>query len=686
MRTPDEKLRPHLSFGSSPLLSCSLVVGAALALALGAGGVSSAEARPRSPIVADASPHEEARARELLAIDERVSERELLAAAARAGVEVLFIDAERDGVAQIAAVMEGRAFTAVHLIAHGRPGEVQIGSTRLDARHAADRRGSLARWFAPAARLGRAPELLIYACDVSYGPAGAALMRTLAAATGAEVAASNDRTGGADAGGDWDLEASTGPIEASLPIAASAARAYPATLEIFTVTNGATSGPGSLAQAVADANANANPGEIDYIRFDPAPGTIAVDSTLSVVEPLTILGPGPGPDELVIVGASGARLFEATSDLSIQRLTLANGSAPGGGSGGAILVEGGSLVLGHCVLTGNTATGSGGAVAVFSANLAISDTALEGNAASLGGALYASNSTVDIIGSRFEQNAASAEGGAIAIDASTAFIDDSLFAENEASGAGGAIHADHADGGPPLLSIQNSTISGNTAVVGGGLSAAGSSYAEFVHVTVAENTITGEPGGCSAAGVDACDLSGAGLVLVESSILAGNLEGTAAGIDLGGDALDLELEVRSSLIGILEGGVATSGEPIFGEDPLLGPLADNGGATRTHALLAGSPAIDLGENPGAAAYDQRGLGFPRVIGAAADMGAYEWSPDDGAGQDGGVGSVVPKGPGGSDGCGCSVPGAGASAFPRSGGIAAALVGLLGFVRRRRAPR
>ena len=58
-------------------------------------------------------------------------------------------------------------------------------------------------------------------------------------------------------------------------------------------------------------------------------------------------------------------------------------------------------------------------------------------------------------------------------------------------------------------------------------------------------------------------------------------------------------------------------------DPLLGPLADNGGPTFTHALLAGSPAIDAGSNPAALANDQRGPGFSRVSGAQADVGAFE---------------------------------------------------------------
>ena len=59
-------------------------------------------------------------------------------------------------------------------------------------------------------------------------------------------------------------------------------------------------------------------------------------------------------------------------------------------------------------------------------------------------------------------------------------------------------------------------------------------------------------------------------------------------------------------------------------NPLLGPLADNGGPTRTHALLAGSPAIDTAAGCPPPAADQRGVARPR--GTACDIGAYEFQP------------------------------------------------------------
>ena len=69
--------------------------------------------------------------------------------------------------------------------------------------------------------------------------------------------------------------------------------------------------------------------------------------------------------------------------------------------------------------------------------------------------------------------------------------------------------------------------------------------------------------------------------------------------------------------------IGTNAAPL---DPKLGPLADNGGPTKTHALLAHSPAFDKG-NPafnGTGKFDQRGIGYPRLIASAVDIGAFEF--------------------------------------------------------------
>jgi hypothetical protein len=63
------------------------------------------------------------------------------------------------------------------------------------------------------------------------------------------------------------------------------------------------------------------------------------------------------------------------------------------------------------------------------------------------------------------------------------------------------------------------------------------------------------------------------------------------------------------------------------DDPKLLPLAKNGGPTKTHALDPTSPAIDVGINPNTDNFDQRGPNYPRQVGTAPDIGAFELDTD-----------------------------------------------------------
>ncbi|MBK6394445.1 MAG: IPTL-CTERM sorting domain-containing protein [Betaproteobacteria bacterium] len=91
----------------------------------------------------------------------------------------------------------------------------------------------------------------------------------------------------------------------------------------------------------------------------------------------------------------------------------------------------------------------------------------------------------------------------------------------------------------------------------------------------------------------------------------------------------------NNLVQTPDPGITLPGDTIAGQNPQLSPLANNGGRVagapghpvtgpvRTHRLYIGSPAIDTGANPEGFKYEQRGSGFPRVVGAAADIGATE---------------------------------------------------------------
>ena len=106
---------------------------------------------------------------------------------------------------------------------------------------------------------------------------------------------------------------------------------------------------------------------------------------------------------------------------------------------------------------------------------------------------------------------------------------------------------------------------------------------------------------------------------IESSIIADNVAGARTN-DISGDGTTVT--GSNNLVTAAAANVALPGNTLQ-SDPRLWPLADYGGVTHTMALRVGSPAVDAGINPLSLASDQRGAGFARVLGAAADIGAFE---------------------------------------------------------------
>jgi Ca2+-binding RTX toxin-like protein len=162
-------------------------------------------------------------------IDPGVANVETVISGVPVGVTVVVLDPSRDGVRQIHDSLSANAglvaaidlitnIASVDVISHVAPGEVMLGSTVLSAANLADYGGLLARI---GSHLTDGADILLYGCDVASGATGQQFISALAAATGADVAASTGLTGSAAAGGDWLLEASTGSIEtAALSIAA----------------------------------------------------------------------------------------------------------------------------------------------------------------------------------------------------------------------------------------------------------------------------------------------------------------------------------------------------------------------------------------------------------------------------------------------------------------------------------
>ena len=350
-----------------------------------------------------------------------------------------------------------------------------------------------------------------------------------------------------------------------------------------------------------------------------------------------------------IAGTGGTLMIMDTA--FVNTVTISNNLATGAnrGSGGGILTIGGDVTINGAVIDTNEAVRAGGGIEIVSGpNISLTKvmvtnndvstagkiaTAMPGNG---GGLHITADATVTIDLSTFSKNAAGNEGGGLwnsatadielsrsTVDGNTAplgggiFQDggamkavasgnfavlDSTISNNTATTAGGGVQTENG-----LVVILNSTVSGNmSSADGGGIGLTGGTVS-LSNSTVAMNTAATTGGGVSVAG---------GKFTTVSSIIALNTAPT------GPDANGPVTSTGNNLFGSTAGAIIAAGpNDLLNVDPLLGPLADNGGPTLTHAVLAGSPALDAGSNPQGLTNDQRGTGFVRTLGAGTDIGA-----------------------------------------------------------------
>jgi parallel beta-helix repeat protein len=264
----------------------------------------------------------------------------------------------------------------------------------------------------------------------------------------------------------------------------------------------------------------------------------------------------------VINGGDGGILNAGT-------LTLTNCTLSGNSNGG--IGNGGTLTLTSCTLSGNSGGGIGNG-----GTLTLTNCTLSGNSAHHGGAISTAGSPLTLTNCTLSGNSATHEGGAVYVGFSgTATLTNCTLSGNTAGVSGGGLEC-FETGGP--VTLTNCTLSANSATSGGGIHNEGT--------LTLNNTIV------------ANSTSGGDVVIVGGSTLTGSN--------------NLIEDGSGGLTGTITG------------DPMLGPLADNGGPTLTHAPLPGSPAIDAGSNAAAAGIltDQRGF-TPRVVGGTVDIGSVE---------------------------------------------------------------
>ena len=290
--------------------------------------------------------------------------------------------------------------------------------------------------------------------------------------------------------------------------------------------------------------------------------------------------------------ASGGGIFNRKATLTLTNSAVSLNTIAGGWWGGGVYNFGGAVELTSSVVDGNFAGGAGGGI--FNTGrfptwttLTLTDSTVSGNTGGgvgggiyndFGGTAWLTNVTVSgnhVIGG--------GGGGGIAINASQVNLTDVTMSGNTANGVGGGINNHlgvltvtgggiYNDG---TAALTNSTVSGNVASgVGGGIYNESGATASFVNVTVNSNTAGSGGGGLSNAGA-------AGAVTLQNSIVANSVAG--------GDCAGL---VATSLGHNLDSdgscGLTGAGD-LISTDPLLGPLADNGGPTLTHALLFRQP-------------------------------------------------------------------------------------------------
>ena len=274
--------------------------------------------------------------------------------------------------------------------------------------------------------------------------------------------------------------------------------------------------------------------------------------------------------------------------------TIVSGNTAADVAGGMFNV--GTLDLTNGTVSDNAAAEDGGGIH-NKGTMTVINVTISGNTASVGGGIH-NEGTLALSDSSVNDNQASHAGGIN--NRATLTVNKSVISNNSSDGEGGGIYSGGA------LTIANSTVSGNTAGFGGGIYS-NSNKSEVISTTVSNNT-AGVGGGLFSSGVGSAGLT------VTNTIIANS----PSGGDCSGSFTSLGHNLDSDSTCNL-----TETTDLPGVDPLLGPLARNGGPTSTHALMIGSPAIDAGDDAVAPPTDQRGASRPQ--GSTIDIGAYEGS-------------------------------------------------------------
>jgi CSLREA domain-containing protein len=291
----------------------------------------------------------------------------------------------------------------------------------------------------------------------------------------------------------------------------------------------------------------------------------------------------------------GGGLNNLSGNVTVTSSNLSDNTAYDGGA----IYTNWNLTINGSTISGNQANNKGGGV-FNKGTLEVDQSTFEANDADLGGGIRndeGPTSKITVTGSTFHENTA-AHGAAVDNwGDGPNLINTSSLIENSATASGGGIR------NWSVLTVRNSSISGNSAIsVNDGLNNQEPGVLTLQHVTFNQNQAS----------------SGGGIYTGSKTTLT-YMHTIVAG-STNGDCFNAGTIHSDSTHNLVEDGSCFLATNLEG-DPLLGPLADNGGPTLTHALLPGSPAIDAGSGALCQAFDQRGVARPQ--GAACDIGAFE---------------------------------------------------------------
>ena len=272
--------------------------------------------------------------------------------------EYVLLDSDEDGLKKITDTLAHyESVTAVHIVSHGSDGEVHLGAVTLNEELLAARGDEVSLW---SDHLTQDTDILFYGCDLASTAEGMALVDDIARLSGADIASSDDVTGHADLGGDWDFEYIVGDVESDVVFSEDVQHNWSGTLATVTVTtlgddvDGDTSsvdalildsgadGVISLREAIIAANNST--GTADVIQLGSGVHTLSISGNgdehgdLDLTDDVEIIGMADGSSVIDAMGATGLgdRVFDVTGDATLKNLTITGGdeTAAGNNAGG----------------------------------------------------------------------------------------------------------------------------------------------------------------------------------------------------------------------------------------------------------------------------------------------------------------------------------------------------------------